>query len=195
MSAAPTSPPLATQDAAAALVFRAQAATQPAGGAPIVLAPPHVWRTDKTGAGALLAAVNLLLDTGRLRARGLGDVVAAGPTTPGAARRPADPLQAGSRDIPPTVLESVREMRADVLDLRSAAVPETGVGATVDATFEPLLQAVAAARVGDLARAAGPRGRRRPRRRRPGSGSCATPSASSPRPARTRWGPPTHRCC
>ena len=139
---ATTSPPLATQDAAAALVFRAQAAKQPAGGAPIVLAPPHVWRTDKTGAGALLAAVNLLLDTGRVRARRLGDVVAAGPTTPGAARRPADPLQAGSRDIPPTVLESVREMRADVLDLRSAAVPETGVGATVDATFEPLLQAV-----------------------------------------------------
>ena len=139
---ATTSPPLATQDAAAALVFRAQAAKQPAGAAPIVLAPPHVWRTDKTGAGALLAAVNLLLDTGRVRARRLGDVVAAGPTTPGAARRPADPLQAGSRDTPPTVLESVREMRADVLDLRSAAVPETGVGATVDATFEPLLQAV-----------------------------------------------------
>ena len=139
---ATTSPPLATQDVAAALVFRAQAATQPAGGAPIVLAPPHVWRTDKTGAGALLAAVNLLLDTGRVRARRLADVVAAGPTTPGAARRPADPLQAGRRDIPPTVLESVREMRADVLDLRSAAVPETGVGATVDATFEPLLQAV-----------------------------------------------------
>ena len=75
-------------------------------------------------------------------ARGLGDVVAAGPTTSGPARRPADPLQAGRRDTPPTVLESVREMRADVLDLRSAAVPETGVGATVDATFEPLLQAV-----------------------------------------------------
>lgn len=139
---ATTSPPLATQDVAAALVFRAQAAKQPAGGAPIVLAPPHVWRTDQTGAGALLAAVNLLLDTGRVRARRLGDVVAAGPTTPGAARRPADPLQAGRRNTPPTVLESVREMRADVLDLRSAAVPETGVGATVDATFEPLLQAV-----------------------------------------------------
>ncbi|HEX5812307.1 MAG TPA: DUF6049 family protein, partial [Pseudonocardia sp.] len=139
---ATTSPPLATQDVAAALVFRAQAATQPAGGPPIVLAPPHVWRTDKTGAGALLATVNLLLDAGRVRGRPLADVVAAGPTTRGAARRPADPLQAGSRDIPPTVLESVREMRADVLDLRSAAVPETGVGATVDATFEPLLQAV-----------------------------------------------------
>lgn len=139
---ATTSPPLATQDAAAALVFRIQAAPQPAGGAPIVLAPPHVWRTDKTGAGALLATVKLLLDTGRVQARRLEDVVAAGPTTPGAARRPADPLQAGRRDIPPAVLESVREMRADVLDLRSAAVPETGVGATVDATFEPLLQAV-----------------------------------------------------
>ena len=28
-----------------------------------------------------------------------------------------------------------------------------------------------------------------------GSGSCATRSACSPRPARTRWGPPTRRCC
>jgi hypothetical protein len=38
-------------------------------------------------------------------------------------------------------VETVREVRADVLDLRSAAVPETGVGAPVDATFAPLLQA------------------------------------------------------
>ena len=129
-----------------------------------------MWRTDETGAGALLAAVNLLLDSGRVRARGLGDVVAAGPTTPGAARRPADPLQAGSRDIPPTVLESVREMRADVLDLRSAAVPETGVGATVDATFEP-----AAA------------GRRCGRRRRPGTAGRTSP-ASAATAAGTRIG-------
>ena len=144
VSAAATSPPLATQDAAATLVFRALARQgQPvSGGPPIVLAPPHVWNTDETGARALLATVDLLLDSGRLRARGLADVVSAGPTTPGPARQAADPLQAGSRDIPPTVLESVREMRADVLDLRSAAVPETGVGASVDATFTPLLQAV-----------------------------------------------------
>jgi hypothetical protein len=144
VSAAATSPPLATQDAVATLVFRALARQgQPvSGGPPIVLAPPHVWNTDETGARALLATVDLLLDSGRLRARGLADVVSGGPTTPGPARQAADPLQAGSRDIPPTVLESVREMRADVLDLRSAAVPETGVGASVDATFTPLLQAV-----------------------------------------------------
>ena len=154
-----------------------------------------MWRTDKTGAGALLAAVNLLLDTGRVRARRLGDVVAAGPTTPGAARRPADPLQAGRRDTPPTVLESVREMRADVLDLRSAAVPETGVGATVDATFEPLLQAVlrpaSATWHGrpDLADRGG-HGRGNPDR-----GAARLDPRAQPAQAPTRWRPPTHRCC
>jgi hypothetical protein len=130
-----TSPPLATQDAVATLVYRTQAAD----GRPVVVAPPRVWKTDATGAGALLAAADLLLDSGRMRARGLADVVAG--STSGPARRPADPLQAGGRDVPPGVLESVREMRADVLDLRSAAVPETGVGASVDATFAPLVQA------------------------------------------------------
>ena len=169
----------------ATLVFRSQGAD----GQPVVVAPPHVWSTDATGARALLAAVDLLLDSGRMRASGLADVVAAGPTTPGGARRPADLLQAGSRDIPPAVLESVREMRADVLDLRSAAVPDTGVGATVDATFDPLLQAsvrpTSATWHGrpDLAR------------------STASAAAAwigelrdsirvLARPARTRWGPP-----
>jgi hypothetical protein len=130
---ATASPPLSTQDAVAALVFRAQA------GVPLVLAPPHRWTADATGARALLDAVDLLLDGGRLRPTGLADVVAAGPTTPGPARPPADPLQVGSRDVPPTVLESVREVRADVLDLRAAAVTEAGVGATLDAVFDPLL--------------------------------------------------------
>jgi hypothetical protein len=130
---ATASPPLSTQDAIAALVFRAQA------GVPLVLAPPHRWTADATGARTLLDAVSLLLDSGRLQRTGLADVVAAGPTTPGPARRPADPLQVGSRDVPPTVLESVREVRANVLDLRAAAVPEGGVGATLDAVFDPLL--------------------------------------------------------
>ena len=61
------------------------------------------------------------------------------------------------------------------------------------------LRAAAAGRpapgVGDLARAAGPRDLGGHGRGNPGSGSCATRSASSPRPARTRWRPPTHRCC
>jgi len=78
--------------------------------------------------------------SGRLQPRGLGDVVAAGPVTPGAAR-PADPLQVGAADLPQPVIDTVREMRADVVDLQSAAVPETGVGASLDAMFTPLLQA------------------------------------------------------
>ena len=147
-----------------------------------------------TGARALLAAVDLLLDSGRMQAGGLADVVAAGPTTPGGARRPADPLQAGSRDIPPAVLESVREMRADVLDLRSAAVPDTGVGATVDATFDPLLQAAVRPTSAtwhgrpDLARSTASAAATR-------IGELRDRSACSPRPARTRWGRPTRRCC
>jgi hypothetical protein len=138
-TAAGVNAPLATQDALAALVFRAQAAP-PADG-PIVLAPPHGWATDATGARALLDAVDLLLDSGRLQARGLADVVAAGPTTRGAARRTAGPLQAGTREIPQAVVESVREMHADVVDLRSAGVSEPGVGAPLDATFARLVQA------------------------------------------------------
>jgi hypothetical protein len=133
--AAATSPPLATQDAVGTLVFR----SQDTDGDPVVVAPPHMWKTDATGAEALLAAADLLLESGWMQPRGLADAV--GTTPSGPARRPADPLQSGTRDIPPAVLESVREMRADVLDLRSAAVPETGVGASVDATFEPLVLA------------------------------------------------------
>ncbi len=137
--AATASPPLSTQDTIGTLVFRAGTATP--GSGPLVLAPPHQWVTDAAGARALLDAVDLLFTSGRLRPRGLADVVAAGATTPGPALRPADPLRAGARDIPIPVIESVRELRTDVLDLRSAAVAETGVGAPLEATFGPLVHA------------------------------------------------------
>jgi hypothetical protein len=135
------SAPLATQDALAALVFRAQRGA-PAGADPLVLAPPHRWTTDATGARALLDAVGLLVDTGRVQPRPLADVVEAGPAAAGPPRRPVDPLQITSRDIPTAVVETVREVHSDVTDLRSAAVPENDVGATLDATFAPLEQAV-----------------------------------------------------
>jgi hypothetical protein len=135
-TSAGASPPLSTQDALAALVFRAQA--PPPDDQPVVLAPPHRWITDATGARALLDGVDLLLDSGRAQPRALSNVVAAGPTGP--TRRPADPLQADTHDIPPSVVASVRDMHTDVVDLQSAAVPETGVGAPLDATFAPLLQ-------------------------------------------------------
>jgi Family of unknown function (DUF6049) len=134
-----TSAAISTQAALAALVYRAQA-PPPANG-PIVLAPPHLWTVNATAAGALLDALDLLLGAGNLTPRGLADVVAGGPVTPGGARRAADALDVGARDVPQPVLQAVRDVRADVVDLQSAAVPETGVGASVDATFAPLLQA------------------------------------------------------
>lgn len=134
-TSAGASPPLSTQDALGALVYRTQA---PAAG-PVVLAPPHRWIADATAAGALLDGVATLLDGGEVRARALPAVVAAGPTGP--ARRPVDPLQADDGAVPPAVVAAVRDLDADVADLRSAAVAETGVGAAVDATFAPLVQA------------------------------------------------------
>jgi hypothetical protein len=144
---------LATQDALATLAFRARptpraAAGSPAGPTapgPVVLAPPHRWTTDAAAARALLDGLGLLIDAGELRPRALTDVVTGGPVLAGA-RRLDDPLQVGARDVaardvPQPVVETVRELRADVLDLRSAAVAETGVGASVDAVFGPLLQA------------------------------------------------------
>jgi hypothetical protein len=143
---------LATQDALAALAFRARPAPRPTAGspaasapAPVVLAPPHRWTTDAAAARALLDGLGLLIDAGELRPRALTDVVADGPALPGT-RRLDDPLQVGARDVaardvPQPVVETVRELRADVVDLRSAAVAETGVGAPVDAVFGPLLQA------------------------------------------------------
>ena len=115
-------------------VFRSQGAD----GQLVTVAPPHVEHGRDRGPRAArrrgpAARLDVASRPRRGRCRRTHDA--------GRGRRPADPLQAGSRDIPPAVLESVREMRADVLDLRLAAVPDTGVGATVDATFDPLLQA------------------------------------------------------
>jgi hypothetical protein len=135
-TSAGANPPLATQDALGALVFRTQA---PPDTGPIVLAPPHRWIADATAARALLDGVDVLLDSGRVRPRALDDVAAAGPTGP--VRRPADPLQADAPTIPAPVVAAVRDLNADVADLRSAAVADTGVGATLDATFDPLVQA------------------------------------------------------
>jgi hypothetical protein len=135
---AAATPPLATQDGLATLVFRTQ--TRPPGSAPLVLTPPHQWTADAVAAGALLDTVRVLLDADRLRPRGLASL-SSGPTAPGPARRLADPLQIGTRDIPTAVVDAVRELHTDVTDLQSAAVAETGVGAPIDATFTPLREA------------------------------------------------------
>ena len=190
---AAASPPLATQDAVATLVFRCPGL--PERRSRSSLAPPHVWGTDATGARALLAAVDLLLDSGRMQASGLADVVAAGPTTPGGGPAPGRPA-AGRQPRHPARGAGVRPR-----DARRRARPALGRRARHRGRRHGRRDVRPAACRPRCAppRPPGTAGRtspaRRRRRRRPGSGSCATRSACSPRPARTRWGRPTRRCC
>jgi len=126
--------PLATQDAIGALVFRALDGPTPAG-APLVLAPPHRWAADGTAAAELLTAAAELLDAGLLTPRRLDH---AAPTGTGSATL-VYPLRAGSQEVPPSVVDAVRATRADIVDLRSAAL-DGGVGVSVDDVFSPLLR-------------------------------------------------------
>ena len=191
---AAASPPLSTQDALAALVFRAQAAAHrgtgrsssrrrtcgpPTPPAPAPCSTPSTCCSTPAGCGRAGSPTSCAAGSAHARWR------------PGA---PADPLQAGARDIPPPVLESVREMRADV------ARPALGRGARerrgrpARRHVRPAAAGRAAPRLGGVARPPGPRAARR-RGAAARIGSCATRSACSPRPARTRWAPATRRCC
>ncbi|WP_232661215.1 DUF6049 family protein [Pseudonocardia sp. TRM90224] len=140
-SAAPTSTPagtptaLSTQDVIGVLAFRAGAA-DPAGEAPLVLAPPHQWTVDGTGARALLTAVDQYIGSGMLAPRNIGTVLADAP--PGTARPVAYPLSAQSDEIPGDVVQRLRSAAADLVDLRSAVEPEPSIGIGPDAVFDPL---------------------------------------------------------
>ncbi len=130
--------PLSTQDLIGALAFRTQT-DAPVDG-PIVVAPPHQWAAEGTGARELLAATEQLVDSGRLEPRGLGEVISGGVGRTMAARAPAYPVRAGSREIPSAVTDVVRTTTADVADLRSAVTDEGAVGVAPEAVFGPLVQ-------------------------------------------------------
>ena len=145
--------------------------------------------TDATGAPrAARPPCDLLLDSGRCRASGRRRRARRRTRGNRTGRSAADPLRAGGREVPPSVIERVRAMRADVADLRSAAVPDTRRRRTADASVRP-------ARPQAMLRAASAAWRGRPERGRStrggaaatGSRSCATRCACSSRPARTRW--------
>jgi len=132
-----TSTPLSTQDVIGALAFRARSGAAAVG--PLVLAPPHQWAADGTGAEQLLAAVDGLIDAGALVPRPLDQVIAAGTPAATGAQPLVYPLRAGAREIPPRVVATVRVAREGVLDL-SSAVTAGGVGGVGrTAVVEPLL--------------------------------------------------------
>jgi hypothetical protein len=136
-SAAGSATPLSTQDEIGALAFRARSGPDRSG-APVLLAPPHQWETDGTAAGALLRAVDTLLEGGFLSPRPLTDVLAAGPPSGSAPRAVSYPLRSGGLQVPEGVADAVRATAADVQDLRTAAVPNSGIGLAPDAVLGPL---------------------------------------------------------
>jgi Family of unknown function (DUF6049) len=133
------STPLSTQDVIGALAFRARSGADRAG-APTVLAPPHQWAAEGAGATALLQAVDIMLEAGTLTPRPLDDVLSAEPPTGTPARAASYPLRAGGREVAGAVADEVRVTGADIEDLRSAAVADSGVGLSPDAVLQPLLR-------------------------------------------------------
>ncbi|HEV7468161.1 MAG TPA: DUF6049 family protein [Pseudonocardia sp.] len=137
--------PLSTQDAVGALAFRARAAAAAAPGSadrqgPLVLAPPHRWQADGSGADALLAAAARLLQDGLLAPRALGASVSAGPTPGATPTAVAYPVRASTAEIPASVVEGLVADRDAVERLRAASTYEPGVGADPTDVFDPLLR-------------------------------------------------------
>jgi hypothetical protein len=140
ISPAGTTSPLSTQDLIGALTFRTQEPADVASraGGPLVLAPPHHWTADGSAADALFSAVDQLLDIGRIVPRALDDVLAVGPSTGAAALPITYPLHVGGREVTGPALDTLRGTAADIEDLASAAVPNSGVGVSPDEAFTPL---------------------------------------------------------
>ncbi|MFC5996105.1 DUF6049 family protein [Pseudonocardia hispaniensis] len=140
-TAAGMSTPMSTQDVIGALLFRAQEGSKPGSSGPLVLAPPHQWAADGTGADALLSAVSRMLDEGLLQPRSLAAVVTAGPPADSRSRRLFYPVSAGAREIPPALIDRVRTTGDEINRLRGAAQSEPGVGASPADVFDPMLRA------------------------------------------------------
>lgn len=131
--------PLATQDLIGALAFRMRSGA--AGATPLIIAPPHQWATDGTGAAALLNAVNGMASAGLVTPHSLAAAASAELPEDARPRRLSAPLVDAEHSTPSVVVTEIRDMLADIEDLASAAVEVPGVGATPEAVFTPLRQA------------------------------------------------------
>jgi Family of unknown function (DUF6049) len=119
--------PLATQDLIGTLAYRAGGST------PLVVAPPHQWRTGGAGARALLDAVGALITAGGVNPVGLATAAA---DIPAATQvRPDVPVDAA--EVPGSAISTIADASRDLTDLRSAVV-DGNVGITADQLFAPL---------------------------------------------------------
>jgi len=136
------STPLSTQDVIGALAFRAtsssgQGSSGQGSAAPILLAPPHLWGAEGTGADALLSAISLMSDRGLLAPRAL--------TTSGATTRATSllyPIGAGAAEVPSAIVDRTRTLVGDIDAVASAAVADPGADVTPDDVFVPLRRAM-----------------------------------------------------
>ena len=87
----PPSPSRATTARWPRRTSSARSAYRATAGTPLVLAPPHQWRTDGAGARALLDAVGALVTAGEVNPVGLADAVAAAAPPAGPACVPTRP--------------------------------------------------------------------------------------------------------
>lgn len=126
-----TDTPLSTQDTIGTLALRAGS------GRAFVVAPPHRWAADGSGASALLAAAGLLIEAGRLTPRGLPAVLA-GPA--GGPDRLAYSPSAAAAELAPAAIAAIGRATAALTDLRSAVVPDSGVGLSADQLLGPMEQ-------------------------------------------------------
>ncbi len=90
------------------------------------------------GARALLDVVDELLESRALTPEPLGAVLAEGPRAGVAAQPTVYPIGDGVREVPATVIDTVRAAARDITDLESAAVPDSGLGVAPDEVFGPL---------------------------------------------------------
>ncbi|MEQ3551373.1 DUF6049 family protein [Pseudonocardia nematodicida] len=129
---------LAGQDLAGALAFRTENGPQ-AGGAPLLIAPPHDWSAGGPGAAGTLATLSALIAEGRVAPTGLAGVVASEPADTGPAAL-VYPVQAGGVEIPGAVVATIGEQVRSIEGLRGAAEGRTGVGTTPAEVFDPLVR-------------------------------------------------------
>ncbi|GEL22979.1 glycoprotein [Pseudonocardia sulfidoxydans NBRC 16205] len=136
-SPAAVSTPLSTQDLIGALAFRATSSPGQGPSSPVLLAPPHLWGAEGTGADALLSAISLMTDRGLLEPRAL--------TTSGATTRPTSllyPIGAGAAEVPASVVDRTRGLVGDIDAVATAAVADPGADVTPDDVFVPLRRAM-----------------------------------------------------
>lgn len=133
--------PLSTQDLVGVLAFRAFAGRTGSNG-PVLVAPPHQWTADGTGAAELLQAAAQLMDGGRAVPADLRGMLAQ-PRSDATPVALSYPVRAVGAEVPAPAVDTVRSAAAAITDLASTAVEDAQVGFRPDEVFAPLQRGLA----------------------------------------------------